>query len=423
MATKTASIGNLIAGGTPTITNVAGSSPGPYTVTVNIATASAEVGDNFLDDDLTRNYLISAISADGLTYTLVDKQTPQGPPGGSSSSVISRSFTSISAWEAVVSTWVGAGDTWVGELHEEGVMPLSEAPLTVNDTTVGTTGTLKITVKSGEWHQATPGGGFRWTTSTADWMMTLNVPEASCPTIIVERLEIIGKTATTIHHYGIAVNEDGAGAQKTTLRNIIIRDMNTNSGTAKNAYGVYVLGGADSGVKVENVACYNVLKTGGTGVARGFVVEGDNCLLSNCVAYNITTNGFFESGTTTRPTAKNCASISTGTCYAGTWNTASTHNCSGDTTAPDNGGVNPSQESAVATTEWTDPVNGDFTIKSSSVKILDNGTDLSGAFTDDIAGLIRMGVWDIGASQGSAASGFLLPSLGGVLIDLGGAGL
>ena len=404
MATIKVSVGNYVnyspPAGVPTVT---GSDPSYDVTWTSAVNASVEVG-MFWEDSGTPGdfYLVTAISADRLTVTVRDQVVDNAPISTINVNGFFHAFTTIMTAEAAIATWAVAGDTYVVECHQEGAMPITETGGGFADTTLGTSGTFKITVADGEWHQGVPGSGFRWTTTATNWMLWSNQAEASCPNQIIERLEIIGKTTTTTHQYGIKIDEDGAGAQRTVLRNLILRDFANTSTTSKVAWGIHIGANADNGVRIENCLLYNILRTGTNGTSRAIAIDGDNALVYNCAGYNITDEGFWEGAATTLPIAKNCAVMTAGTCYSGGWNTASTNNGSSDATAPDNGGLNPSYESLTAANEWTTP-GSDFHVKrATSVGLLNHGVDLSGTFTDDISGATRTVTWDIGVFAATA---------------------
>lgn len=57
---------------------------------------------------------------------------------------------------------------------------------------------------------------------------------------------------------------------------------------------------------------------------------------------------------------------------------------------------------------FTDPGNGDYSVKDNSSDLYDNGTDLSGSFTDDIIGYTRS-QWDVGAFELQEAAAAATP--------------
>jgi len=402
MATVTVSVGNNNTNIDPTgVPVVAGTGP-TYTVTWTTAVnAAVEVGDMWEDSGSPGDlYLVTAISSDRKQITVRDQVVPNAPISVISTNGFSRAFTTLASAEAATSTWVSAGDEYVLEGHEEGVMPLVGAPVVFNDTTLGSTGTLKVTVADGEWAQGVPGSGFRWQANADGDGLHFIIADASTPTQTIERLEVLGRS-TAATSRGVRVTNDGSN--RTTIRNVIVHGY---SGTAASV-GIAVLSSADNGVVIENCLVYDLA---GSGAAYGFWLGKDGITVSNCTAYDCNTNGFIESGTTIRPIAKNCAALGNSVAdYAGTWHANSTNNADGDTTAPGGG----SQSSLTDTTEWTSPSTGDFTIKvSTSVGLLDNGVDLSGTFTDDITGATRGGAWDIGPYAGGGSVNLLQGPIG-----------
>jgi len=82
--------------------------------------------------------------------------------------------------------------------------------------------------------------------------------------------------------------------------------------------------------------------------------------------------------------------------YGGGWDASSDYNMASDTTAP---GGN-SLQSKVASNQFVSITGGSENLHlKTGADAIDNGTDLSGIFNDDIDGDIRTGNWDIGADQ------------------------
>lgn len=122
---------------------------------------------------------------------------------------------------------------------------------------------------------------------------------------------------------------------------------------------------------------------------------------SNCTAYNAR-KGFNSAGN--NQVAKNCLAQSCTDGFTGTFGAASTNNASD--IASDAPGTSPQ----TGTITFTDAANGDFGLVSGVA--IGNGADLSGTFTDDLAGVTRTVPWDIGARKYVAAGGgmVLLPT-------------
>ena len=163
-------------------------------------------------------------------------------------------------------------------------------------------------------------------------------------------------------------------------------------------FGIAFISGDDSGSFVAN----NLIDGANAGTdfiglslvssTSGKAVAYNNAIV-NCSSIGI--NTVWDDGKVYNNIVVDC-----GECFNLAGNTnGSSYNISSDGTHP----TDANSYTATATDLFTDPTNGDFTLKTGSAAI-NAGTDLSAYFTDDITGATRT-QWDIGA--------FLYVDLGG----------
>jgi hypothetical protein len=121
--------------------------------------------------------------------------------------------------------------------------------------------------------------------------------------------------------------------------------------------------------------------------------------------YNNTVHGFatgITRGSGLSPVAKNNLVQSCTTCYASTYDAASTNNISEDATSPNAAFRN-------LAVSFVDEANFDFHLAAGDTNAKDAGADLSAdanlAFSTDVDGETRSGTWDIGADEFVDAGG------------------
>lgn len=174
------------------------------------------------------------------------------------------------------------------------------------------------------------------------------------------------------------------------------------------------LGASTKEVKLFN----NILARRGVGtgasnpISNVYIATGsDSCLIYNNVIVNSLLHGiniFDIASFGTAQMYNNIIVDSASDDYGGIRLTkfTRTNNISSDTTAT---GTN-SLINQVAADLFTDPVNGDFTLKTGS-NAIDAGVDLSSEFTTDIIGTTRTTPWDIGAYHFAGAADVTAPVL------------
>ena len=394
VSTVTLSVGRSNATDPNNMDGVSGTGT-PWVGTVTFASlisSAIEVGD-VMTDDAANDYVVTAIAS--LQSITVQAEAGQGvaPDFASETAGFERAYTNYTAAAAGPSTWIVAGNTLRWEGHKEGTMPLTEAPVMVDDTTLGATGTLEVTVADEEWHRGIPGVGFIAKPNADGSMFNFVITSASCPTQIIERLEITGRTIGA-ESKGIIIEEDGTN--QTTIRDCIVHDFITPSFAL---FGIYINSGATSAVKIENCLVYDLTRSGGSGQIRGYRTDTTNAEFDYCNAYNCR-NGFYTSVGGSNNIAKNCASLGNPEVgdYVGTgWDSTCTNNASSDTTAPDGSGANTSYESLTLADEWKDAAGGDFHLRNNST-LYKAGVVIAG-LTHDIGGKSRLGIPDVGAYE------------------------
>lgn len=170
----------------------------------------------------------------------------------------------------------------------------------------------------------------------------------------------------------------------------------------------YVKGVLSGGVNSKGISSSSVMTVSNC-VVCGFTGAGTTCagILSSGTmnVYNCTIYGNYIG--VNRPSAgtltvKNCISCNN----TNDWNgTLTTLNCASDDN--DNGGTG-DITIATHTDVFTDPANGDFSLKNytGAGAVIDAGTDLSGSgVTDDIIDTARGATYDIGAFEYAAGGG------------------
>ncbi len=164
-----------------------------------------------------------------------------------------------------------------------------------------------------------------------------------------------------------------------------------------------------NGVIFSNCLAYNLSSSTGDRRVIAFGDHNRNTQFINCTAYNISVSdvtssafGFKNNGTTA--TFKNCLSVKvyaanadSGICFSG-GAAASNYNLSSDATAP---GAN-SLINKLAYNQFVDTTSASVDLHlrgSADAKNAGDSTGLLQYFDTDIDGVVRTGVWDIGADE------------------------
>lgn len=221
---------------------------------------------------------------------------------------------------------------------------------------------------------------------------------------------------------GIQINFDNYGGNKLAFcfangtENVLIRDCLVRQTGAKSVAawdGVGVVVGTESwGVTVENCVFWGFTRAAfRIRASAGFpsaVVAVNNCTIYNCGRTGTSDSGgiwatWNNYGTFTLTVNNTIAGATTnGDDYDlnGSATASGANNAASDTTGV---GTSP-QNSLTMSAQFTDPANGDFTVKDSSADIYEGGS--SGTATaEDIIGTTRKATPDIGAFELAAAGG------------------
>jgi len=233
----------------------------------------------------------------------------------------------------------------------------------------------------------------------------INITGGTTKDIWIDGLQVYLNDVTGNGNSGILINQTGKVNHR--ISNNIVRGADTYSGTYVYV-GIYAYAATlDSKAWIWNNIVYGFNGTNAFGIYKW---DGDFTVYAyNNTVYNCRT-GF--NSTEAKFTAKNNISMcdvvdSAFTDFSGSYSTDSTHNYSSDTTAPDNGGANPSYENkTLAEVDFFSTTSGseNFHLQATSDAIdIDVDTDLSSdpnfAFSHDIDGHYRYGSWDIGADE------------------------
>lgn len=187
----------------------------------------------------------------------------------------------------------------------------------------------------------------------------------------------------------IITTATGVSSGSWLVKNCIMRG---NAASSSRIDGFIIATAATVSLTAQNCAAFDMPTSTSS---SGFTVSNGSWTanLLNCTVYNAYTGFNRIAGTAV---AKNCLAQTCTTDFSGTFDGASTNNCSEDGTAP-----NTNEQTGTVT--FTDAANGDFGLVSGVA--IGNGADLSGTFTDDLAGLTRTVPWDIGARMYVAEGG------------------
>jgi len=176
-----------------------------------------------------------------------------------------------------------------------------------------------------------------------------------------------------------------AGSDNSLVQRMFIRATEGSGAIWSDAAGELII--------IWNCICDGTASTASFGIG---ITAGGSSDIYNCTVRDWEDTGIWLTDTGDN-NIRNCASVdSTFNDMDDTGSGVGTksHNLTSDATAL---GSSPQIDETTANT-FTDADNEDYTLKTGS-NAIDNGTDLSGDFTDDILGITRTGTWDIGAYQ------------------------
>lgn len=304
-------------------------------------------------------------------------------------------YTSLSGWEAgEQQDLVSAGDNAFAECYAMSDTTLCD----IFGWTTGASNYIKVYTPTAERHDG------KYDTSAHRMELTdSNLLIIGEDFVRVDGSQFQSTKDSTGVHAGININFQvlGSGAE-IQISNCIFEGVLTGSSDVANWYGIYDQGQANAWtLKVRNNIIYDFQDRGGYNLVYGFDMQ------ANCTAYlynntlHFCRRGYGVTGGTCVAKNNIAQDCDTNDGFYGTFDGASTNNCSDD--SGDAPGSNPQTGEVTFVNEGAD----DFHLDSSDTVALDNGVDLSSdtdlPFSDDIDGETRSGTWDIGADELIAA--------------------
>ena len=314
------------------------------------------------------------------TATEVTVQEPAATSKVSETSSITRAYNSLQSWEDDRDgNLVSENRREVGVVYNDG--PFSVG-VDINDSTTDPTRFMMLTVAPSTRHASVAGTG-----AMVDGLDTpageINVQDHYT---VVEWLEI--RRARNSGAAGLRVHARGV-----FLSNLLIHESKD---------GVRLSGNGGLGFTLRNSIIYNNDDDG---------IEGDEITdtmtIENCTLYGNGDNGIDEDLGTPATVTNTISLANAGTDFAIPTATQS-YNVSSDATATGTGSLTlrmATDNSSPGPGNWIVfrslvPGNEDLhLLASASNQAVDAGFDLSGSFTDDIDGVTRVGLWDLGADE------------------------
>jgi hypothetical protein len=293
-------------------------------------------------------------------------------------------YVSIVAWEAdkqgnltepeilecYKGTTVNGGWQADGSLNEMGV--------NIDGWVASATNRIIIRAASGEEHKGVQGAGFRIAGTPANFGNVLIVSTAFAELADLELQNL--RTSN-----GSCVQVQNTGADPLYIMRCIFASES----------GACIAGIAEGIVQ-------NCLLLGGVSTSSGLSVSSfSGAVIDNCTAIGPLASGFRSASSVASVTYKNCVAQGCDTDFDDRgqgWGAQTTNNASGDGTAPGADSV-----TGVVEGDFVDYAGGDYT-PATSGKLDGTGADLSGSFTDDIAGNTRSVPWEIGAYEIAGAA-------------------
>ena len=201
--------------------------------------------------------------------------------------------------------------------------------------------------------------------------------------IILELRDVQLKGGDTSYDYGLHIRDGDV-----LVHNAVIQHNASNTGSH----------GIRADAPISNLELVNVLVFNNSTILTGshsMNLAGDYIYVRNCGVYK-GDEGFKSASSGDVTWIKNCWTQGCTTDYSGTWDTADYLLTDSATSTPAS-----TTEYLSKTISFTDATATawDFTYSSGTAEGVDDGTDLSGTFTDDITGTTRSGTWDLGPSE------------------------
>lgn len=274
-------------------------------------------------------------------------------------------YSLLSTWEAARQRdLTSADEIEVAECYNDWPSGLNDA-VTVSGWTTDSSRYVKICAATGHEHGGIPEAGFFLSKSTYG----SDVVTVSQQYTRIEKIQVT-KTGGT-----------SGTALVTSADNVSI------SGLLLKSLGGCFYTGIGNNISVESCAALSGTLGFGFGNARS------GRTISNCVASNISGNGFL-SASATDVIVENCVSYNNTTNWSGTFSASSSHNAT--SSASDDA---PGSDSVwnISSSDFVDAANNDFHLASGSA-LIGAGVNLYSTFTTDIDGDTwpSSGAWDIG---------------------------
>lgn len=245
-----------------------------------------------------------------------------------------------------------------------------------------------IKAATGHEHNGVPGAGFVLISDAAATFLASN-----CDNVTVQDIEIVNTNQEAVHY---ALRNSGTSSPNNVFQRLILRHTGGDHITQKCAHITTKV------ARIDNILCIggeqgiflrdgNVIRNcTAVGHIRGFNTDHSDCISINCVAYPVA-NASYDGPLSVE---------GWGADGGGTWLTAScSNNASNDATAP---GAN--AQDNISIDDFAGYAAGNYRPAVSGA-LAGTGTDLSGSFTDDVAGDTRS-TWDIGAFIVNATGGY-----------------
>jgi len=263
---------------------------------------------------------------------------------------------------------------------------------------------LKLTAVSGAEHTGgVYGNGARVAMGNSD---LIGVNSTDVKDFEISKLAL---SASATNDKGFYLVKSGTGGAFTINRNLIF-------GSSSSKCCIHISRGAKTTVTVSNNICYDMgdADTEGGIIIGGVYVENVYNIYNNTIIGCYNGIQIYEHDGDPTMVAKNNLIQNSGNAAYSTNGSANGFDTTGHNVTEDSTGPDAAYDDTDVHTNsvFEDYGNDDFRLDSggdaTNLQILDDGEDLSGTFTDDIAGQTRS-TWYIGASEIVAAGGLSIP--------------
>lgn len=368
-----------------TINTVVGEAP-EWTLTLS-ATAPADLIAGQKINDGTTDFLVRKSLENVLTVRRVDFTTVVDPVTGVVTTL--RMYDKLSTAETDTGDIVEAGNglTWLC-MNDE----VLDDNVTIDNTTLGSSGQLTITSPLGERHTGTAGTGFTIDPSSSGNVITAS--DSMVTPLTIQFIEIVDADADISSRACLFF---GTGGNNHIVESCILHDSDTAA--ASTMQGIRF---RSANFIARNNLIYDCEGTGMSVQQPGGVIQ--NCVLRG--------NGAgFVVGAGNDPVLENNAVFDNSTNFSGDFDSSSGNNASDTAESSIPGGTGSGNlGSLTAADEFKDLTDGSENYRTKGGSALrDNGADLSATFTKDIVSVTRTPPFDIGAFQFTGAAGAWFP--------------